>query len=135
MLARIVVLFLFSLLGGGLFLTALCGRGYAMTRNTQYLASHKVCALFSLILMIGSIIAVELLRYFQGMTGQEPMLAIHLSAAIPFFLLFILLFFLLTGLRAPRCHRLLVYVCLALFAVAFIPGAIMLLDLRSLLPF
>lgn len=135
MLARIVVLFLFFLLGGGLFLTALCGREYARTRDSQYLASHKVCAVFSLILMVGAVVSVELLSYFRGPLGEDPMRAIHLSTAIPFSLLFVLLFFFLTGERAPRCHKLLVYVCLVLFAIAFIPGAVMLLDIRSLLSF
>lgn len=136
MFARIVVLFLFVLLGGGLLFTALCGREYAKTRNSQYLASHKVCALFSLILMVGAVMSVELLKYFQGTIGEDPIRAIHVSSAIPFSILLILSFFFFTGLRAPRCHKWLVYACLALFAIAFVPGAIMLLgfDPGSLLP-
>lgn len=133
MFARIVVLFLFVLLGGGLFLTALCGREYAKTRNSQYLASHKVCAFFSLTLMIGAVVSVEILKYSQGTIGEDPMRAIHVSSAIPFSILLVLSFFFLTGARAPRCHKWLVYACLMLFIIAFIPGAIMLLDLKSLL--
>lgn len=132
MIGRILVFLLFCFLGGTLFLTALCGREYVVTRDDRYLASHKVCAAISFILMIVAVVAVELLKFFQGSIGEDPMRAIHLSSVIPFFLLFALSFFYLTGVRAPQLHRFLVYVCVALFVIAFIPGTAMLLDVKSL---
>lgn len=131
MIGRVIVLLLFSFLGGVLFLTALCGREYVVTRDDRYLASHKVCAVISFILMIVAVGGVELLSLFQGPIGSDPLLAIHLSSAIPFFMLFVLSLFFLTGVRVPRYHRLFVYPCLLLFVIAFVPGAAMLLDLKA----
>ena len=135
MIGRVLVLLLFSFLGGALFLTVLCGREYVRTRDDRYFASHKVCAVFSFILMIVGVVAVKLLAFFHGPIGEDPMLAIHLSSVIPFFLLFIASFFYLTGVRVPRLHRFLMYSCVLLYVIAFIPGAVMLLDLKSRLLF
>lgn len=127
MIGRWIVLLLFVFLGATLFLTALCGRKYAATRDARHCESHMMCATGAFILMIAAIVSVELTKLAQGSIGHGAVLAVHLLFAIPFFLLFLLVFFLLTGIRAPRYHRMLVYPCLALFAAAFIIGAIMLL--------
>lgn len=131
MLSRIVVLSLFSFLGITLFLTALCGRKYAKTRDSQYLASHTVCAKSSFILMIVAVASVELLKQIEGSIGYGLVRSLHLSFAIPFFLLFVFAFFLFTGIRTQRYHRCITYPCLISFAVALIAGAAMLLGIAS----
>jgi len=131
MVLRIGVLFLFVLLGVALFLTALCGRRYARTRDERYRDSHRVCAIGAFILMVAAIVSVKVVKMAQGSIGHGAVLTTHLLFAIPFFLLFVFAFFLFTGIRAPRYHHALVYPCLVLFAAAFIIGAAMLLGIAS----
>lgn len=131
MIERGIVLSLFVFVGVALFLTALCGRRYAITRDERYRDSHMVCASGAFILMVAAIGSVELVKLAQGSLGHGAVLAVHLLFAIPFFFLFVLAFFLVTGIRAPRYHRVLVYPCLFLFAAAFIVGAAMLLGIAS----
>lgn len=132
---RVFVLYLFSLLAAALFFTAKYGRLYVKSSHTRekrdelFLLFHTMCATGAFILIIVAVTSVEWLKKLEDTIGHGAVLAVHLLFAIPFFFLFVFLFFFATGIRAPRHHRLLVYPCLALFAMAFIAGAAMLLGI------
>lgn len=135
MAERFLVLCLFSLFGAALFITAMCGRLYRKSGATQekrdecLLLLHNACARNTLILMVFAVASVGWLKQQEGPAGHGIVLTVHLLFAVPFAILFVFLFFFFTGVRVPSYHRALVYPCLALFSVAFIAGAAMLIGI------
>lgn len=130
MALRVIVLLVFAVFGLCLFSAALFGRLYAKSSEEAYYDAHVMYVVGAVISMVIAIAGVEILKYIEGSLGHGIVRTIHLTAVVPFLLLF-LSAFLFSGIRAPRYHRVLVYPCLVLFIAVFIAGAAMLLGIAT----
>jgi hypothetical protein len=88
--------------------------------------AHRRWASTSFWIMVVAVVATELMVRIYGGNHGRGLLSIHLAFAIPFAVLLGILRFWITGVERQRLHRMLAYVCLALYGGTLGTGLVLL---------
>ncbi len=92
-------------------------------------ARHKRYANQTFISTVVAIVITEVVVRLNGGADLTPLFAVHLSFALPFFILLTIARFWVTGLKSPRHHKKIIYSCLACFLGTLATGSVLLYNM------
>jgi len=129
-LATIGIVVLFSIITFFMLRVICCGRRCAR-HGHKHMTTHRRAVNFVLAIAVPLIVLIEIFARFLSETAPPDwMLGVHLSFAVPFLTLLLLLRFRITGEKMPKYHRPLAYLCVAAFVGTLTTGITMLVLLN-----
>ena len=130
--ATIGIVVLFSIVGFFMWRVICYGRRCAQ-HGHEHIITHKRAVNLALVAVVPLIVLIEVFARFLSETAPPAwMLGVHLSFAVPFLTLLLVLRFWVTGEKIPKYHRSLAYLCAAAFVGTLTTGIIMLILLNVL---
>lgn len=132
---KISILLVFVVIGALFTLGVVYGR--MVTRNLspdrdKIVQRHRFVMRFTLWLVITGVALIEILIHtFPNIDRHitSTLFKVHMTFAVPFLLLLIAIQWRLDGLKNPKWHRKLTYICLIAFAGTFVTGFFLILAL------